>query len=165
MDKLTVEQRFWLNVVPGSADECWVWKGFTRPDGYGTCWDAAQRRSERAHRVSWAIHMGPIPEGLAVLHRCDNPPCVNPNHLFLGTRSDNSADKVAKGRQARGPAMSAAVKANAARGERHGMTTLTFAQVEQIRARVEERPAILAAEFGVSRQTIVRIIKRQTWTT
>jgi hypothetical protein len=75
--------------------DCIEWKGRTDKDGYGTI------GSRRAHRVAWEQTFGPIPDGLQVLHKCDNPPCCNPDHLFLGTRTDNMNDKVRKGRQHR----------------------------------------------------------------
>jgi len=79
---------------------CWKWKANTNSDGYGTFW--FNKKMTKAHRVSWEIHKGPIPVGKQVLHTCDNPPCVNPEHLFLGTNTDNVQDKVFKYRQAKG---------------------------------------------------------------
>lgn len=79
----------------GSFDGCWEWKGFTNPKGYGIIAGSGQ---VLAHRVSYRELVGPIPDGLCVLHRCDNPPCYNPAHLFLGTRADNNRDMRDKGR-------------------------------------------------------------------
>lgn len=86
----------------GGPDACWPWLGWKNKDGYGEislrCFNA------RAHRVAYRIWNGEVPEGLRVCHRCDNPPCCNPKHLFLGTDADNVADRHAKGRSARGDA-------------------------------------------------------------
>lgn len=87
--------RFWSKVR--KSDECWIWiAGRYFPAGYGQFF--LDGRDMRAHRTSWTIVHGPIPDGLWVLHKCDNPPCVRPDHLFLGTRSDNMRDCVSKGR-------------------------------------------------------------------
>lgn len=95
--KRDVVERFWEKVVRG--DRCWAWAAYRGPAGYGIITDRSRRvRTVQAHRLSWEIHNGPIPEGLCVLHRCDNPPCTNPAHLFLGTHADNAQDKASKGR-------------------------------------------------------------------
>lgn len=99
MDEKTIA-RFWSKVERRGADECWPWRAAIHPGGYGML--GVKHRPFLTHRVSWAIANGPIPDGMCVLHRCDNPPCVNPAHLFLGTQGDNMADKVLKGRQQRG---------------------------------------------------------------
>src|SRR5262245_20642397 len=93
--------RFWAKVH--KTDTCWLWTGSTHR-GYGQLSSPSGRGHAplRAPRVSWEIHYGPIPEGLWVLHRCDVRGCVRPDHLWLGTRQDNIADMVAKGRSARG---------------------------------------------------------------
>lgn len=87
-------EAFWKNVDKRGSDDCWPWLAF-KHKGYG------RFRGDRAHRVSWRLRHGDAGD-MQVLHRCDNPSCVNPAHLFLGTPSDNMADKVAKGRQAKG---------------------------------------------------------------
>jgi hypothetical protein len=94
-----IEERFWLKVnksgpvVRDDLGPCWVWTGRTRNTGYG-----GFGRSWLAHRFAWELTNAPIADGLCVLHRCDNPPCVNPAHLFLGTQADNNRDCGAKGR-------------------------------------------------------------------
>lgn len=85
---------FWQHVKVGDPSECWLWTGSKHKQGYGL-YGAGPRR---AHRIAWTLIHGEIPPGLQVLHRCDNPPCVNPAHLFLGTDKDNHQDKAAKGR-------------------------------------------------------------------
>lgn len=87
--------RFWVRVA-GVRRGCWEWRGATDPDGYGVL--RYQRSRMRAHRVSWQLANGPVPKGLHVLHSCDNPPCVNPDHLFLGTHQDNVRDRDQKKR-------------------------------------------------------------------
>ncbi len=90
-----IAARFWAKTKP-SPDGCLLWQGYTDKDGYGTFWDG--ERARRAHRVAWEQKHGAIPEGMSVLHRCDNPPCCNEDHLFLGTQALNMHDKIAKGR-------------------------------------------------------------------
>ncbi len=90
-------QSFWSK-VDLSSGECWIWTGTRGPQGYGRI-RVGGRRSTGAHRFAWEIVRGPVPDGLFVCHRCDNPPCVRPDHLFLGTASDNAWDCARKGRR------------------------------------------------------------------
>ncbi len=97
-----LEDRFWESV--DKSGECWLWIKATDRDGYGVT-STKNKKQVRAHRVSWEIHFGPIPDGLCVLHNCpggDNPTCVRPSHLWLGTNDQNMADRKAKGRYANG---------------------------------------------------------------
>jgi hypothetical protein len=94
----SLEERLWRNIVKLS-DGCWVWLGNCNHRGYGQIGEGGRgRRMLSTHRVSWMVSFGAIPDGLFVLHKCDNPPCVNPGHLFLGTQLDNMRDRSAKGR-------------------------------------------------------------------
>ena len=94
----TLEERFWAKVQ--KSDACWGWIGSRQHNGYGYLHfgGKTKRKPLRAHRVSWALHFGEVPEGLSVLHQCDNPSCVRPDHLFLGDRSANMQDCAAKKR-------------------------------------------------------------------
>ena len=141
-------ERFWAKVT--KTESCWYWTGYChRRSGYGHV--RVGPRMARAHRIAWELSHGPIPDGLDVLHSCDNPPCVRPDHLFLGTQLDNIADREAKGR------------GGAAHGEHHGRAKLTEAQVRQIRARATEPRGVLAAEFHVGIDAIKRILSGRYW--
>jgi len=94
MEKLM--ERFEDKYIPEPMSGCWIWTARVSPAGYGQA--SYKRKSTFAHRLAWTLFRGPIPEGLCVLHKCDNPPCVNPEHLFIGTQIENIRDCVAKGR-------------------------------------------------------------------
>lgn len=150
----SAEERFWAKV--DKTGECWVWTASKRTNGYGQIGSTGGRwRPLQAHRVSWVLHFGPIPDGLWVLHRCDNRPCVRPDHLFLGTVTDNNRDMVAKGR---------AIKPEQhARGERASTAKLTADQVRELRAAhaAGESAKSLAARFGISTVMVGRIRNRR----
>jgi hypothetical protein len=152
----TLAERFWSKVDRRGPDDCWEWLG-SRDKGYGKIGSGGRRgRPLQASRVSWEIHFGPIPDGLWVLHRCDNPPCVNPEHLFLGTRTDNIRDMHRKKRWAPNPV----------RGEDNCLAKLSGNQVREIRDSYQGRygeKAALARRFGVSKNAIGNIIARKTW--
>lgn len=146
-------ERFWSKVaVTANPDKCWEWQASTGHFGYG--WIAWGKRPEHAHRVSWLLTYGEIPDRLFVLHSCDNPSCVNPKHLFLGTHLDNARDKEAKGRHI------------PAKGERHGCSKLTRIQVEEIRMRYipgKVTQKMLAKEYGVTQAMIGNIVRGDNW--
>ncbi len=129
---------------------CIEWTGSKYPSGYGSFY--FDGRTQPAHRVAWILKHGAIHDSLCVLHRCDNPPCVNDEHLFLGTKSDNAADMMAKGRHA-----------DQAR-TLNGNARLTEADVAVIRsARSKRSQSDLARQFGVTKTTIRKVQLRQTW--
>lgn len=131
------------------TDECWIWTGSKDKDGYG--WSNFSNE-KKAHRASYRFFVGPIPDGLGVLHKCDKPSCVNPKHLFLGDCAANHADMIAKDRQPK--------------GERHRKAKLTEAQVLDIRRlyAAGETPLALSRLFNVCAATIVHVATGRTWT-
>lgn len=138
---MTLAMRFERRRVRGSG--CWAWVGATR-QGYGVIGRGG--RSEGlvyAHRLAWELAYGPVPAGMCVLHRCDNRPCTNPDHLWLGSRGDNNRDMVAKGRHV-------------------GTRRLTAAQVREIRLSPDSART-LAGRFGVSPSAIYQVRSRRNW--
>jgi hypothetical protein len=154
--------RFWSKVEKSDERSCWNWKAGTR-NGYGRLWLDGGIKS--AHRVAWEFTNGPIPDGLRVLHRCDNPSCCNPAHLFLGTQEDNVADMVSKGRQrSASPGRSGGVL-SPCKGTKNGRSKLTTQQIEIIRGRASagEKLARIARDFGVSDTQVRRIHLGHQW--
>jgi hypothetical protein len=152
------KQRFWDKVdksgpiMPHMTTPCWVWIGCIHKNGYGNFW--LSRGARITSRVSWIIHFGQIPDKLFVCHKCDNRACVNPEHLFLGTNSDNMADMKTKDRQPK------------FYGEEHNRSKLTSSQVIEIRHLYSTGDCSfnkLARMFNVAKGNIVFIVKRKTW--
>jgi hypothetical protein len=145
--------RFWAKVDRRDPEECWPWKAVRDSRGYGVFWTG--EHNTKAHRFAWAeAHGRPPRADEAICHRCDNPPCCNPAHLFAGTWADNRADTVSKGRQARGSAW------------RH--SKLTAATVREIRAlyRPGDRDrgsTGLARRYGVDPSLINRVVRGELW--
>jgi hypothetical protein len=165
----SVEKRFWAKVH--KTEGCWLRTARQERRGYGSFMmdrGSAKWRPVGAHRVAWELTNGPIPDGLCVLHRCDNPSCVRPEHLYLGTNLVNSQDMVSKGRQACGDRSGKTVHPErTARGERNGSAKLTENDVKDIRTRFANggiTKVSLALEYGVRDALISKIIKRQVWT-
>jgi hypothetical protein len=143
-----IEARFRRKFLMGSKSECWIWQAgiFKGRCDYGAFWWPPS--NELAHRAAYRIYVGPIPKNMFVCHACDNKLCVNPSHLFLGTPWDNSRDRDAKGRQARGGIF--------------GRSKIDPAAVREILA--SELPdTALARQFGVTKGAINHIRHRRNW--
>jgi len=145
----SLEERFWAKVDKHGPNGCWNWTAGEDGCGYGRI--KVNGKMAYAHRVSWELTNGPIPEGMQVLHHCDNPSCVNPAHLFLGTVADNSRDMVSKERQAR--------------GEAHSQAKLTEQEVYEIRALLKAGypQREIASAYDVDYRTINDIKTGKTW--
>lgn len=153
---------FWSKVSKGPGDGCWTWTACRTPLGYGKF--AVRRRVQAAHRVAWELSYGAIQHGLFVLHRCDNPSCVRPDHLFLGSAKDNTQDMMRKGRHRGGK-----------RGVANTQAKLSWDQVRAIRAKYATTRHLsqkdpgritmddLVAEFGISHTAIHSIVNHVSW--
>ncbi len=159
-----LSERFWARV--NKTETCWLWIGSTAGRGYrvgkGYGVISVSGRSCRAPRVSWELTNGPIPEGMLVCHKCDNPPCVRPDHLFLGTYTDNMRDAAAKGRT-----KNATKPERVARGERTGTSKLTEEKVAQMRADYKSRrfssTLKLGLAYGVSDFAAREVVFGRSW--
>lgn len=141
---------FWARVNIGSGEECWEWQGGKYHFGHGAT--TLRGRPAKAHRVAWELSRGPLPAGAYLLHKCDNPPCCNPAHLFVGTQADNMADMVKKKRHSH--------------GEKRTLAKLTDERVRDMRFLAETLPVsrrALAAAFGVSPKCVTLVLARQAW--
>lgn len=149
--KLSVEQRFWSKVRKRRSG-CWEWLASKNQDGYGKF--RYESGIGSTHRISWVLTNGEIPDKLHVLHKCDNPSCVNPDHLFLGTNKDNMIDKMQKGRTADFS------------GEKNPISKLTDLDVIRIRTLFnsgERTRKELREEYQVSKSLIKMVIDKTTW--
>ena len=144
--------RFWAKVDVAEEDACWEWQAYRMTDGYGQF--GIGQQVLRAHRVAWELENGPIAPGHYVCHHCDNPPYVNPAHLFIGTAADNMQDKAAKGRGSGG-----------AFGASHPKTTLSEAEARQVRRLYDEGwiGRDIASSFGISPSVVSSIGTRRSW--
>lgn len=139
----------WMHIRIGAPDACWPWRMGLDRDGYGHF--TAEGRKYKAHRLAFQLSTGVDPGELKVCHRCDNPACCNPTHLFLGTQTDNLRDMVTKGRSRQ--------------GSRHHAATVTEADIITIRARraAGEAGRSLAEAFGLSEASVSDIVHHRTW--
>jgi hypothetical protein len=145
--KMSDADRFWSKVE--KTDGCWLWTAFKNPKGYGQL--TYHQRRYLAHRFAWKITFGPVPVGAEVLHHCDNPACVRPDHLFIGCHADNMHDMVQKERSAR--------------GERHSQSKLTENDVRQIRSEhaIGATYRSLAEKYGVKPNAIGSVVTFDHW--
>lgn len=149
----TLAERFYDKCSPEPNSGCWLWTGAVKELGYGVMGRGGRKDGiVKAHRASWEIHNGPIPDGMAVCHKCDVPSCVNPDHLFLGTLSDNMRDCVAKGR----------LRTPDNRGERAGWAKLNADAVRDIRTRAHTGKSY-ALKYGVSKSTVFAVWSGNNW--
>ena len=144
-------QRFNAKWVEDASTGCWVWQGASHVKGYGYIKIPKTRKQIPAHRLSYLIHVGDIPDGKCVLHKCDNPPCVNPDHLFIGTKLDNAMDMVKKMRHCY--------------GERQGSHKLTEKEVVRIHEMIKlgMKQKEIAAIFKIGAMQISRIKHGSRW--
>lgn len=148
-------ERFWIKVDKKGDDECWNWTGGKMLNGYGQFFH--NKKTTGSHRASWELHNNQkIPAGMFVLHSCDNPPCVNPAHLRVGTPLENMKDRSLRGRCG---------ACGAKNNNKNALEKLTDEQVREIRERLKIKKhgdqAVIAKEYGVSRSVITQILKGQ----
>lgn len=141
-------ERFIEQYIPVTESGCWLWTGAKARGDYGVI--NKDNKLVRAHRVSYMLFKGKIPDGLMVLHKCDIPDCVNPEHLFLGTAMDNTHDMIKKGRQ------------SVMKGENHYKSILNRDDIKIIR-NSHKKVKELAEEYGVAPGTIYNVLQRKTW--
>lgn len=141
----SLQDRFFARFVK-LENGCWQWRAHTDKDGYGVL--PGDRKNTRAHRLSYELHKGQISDGFVICHHCDNPGCVNPDHLFVGTSKDNAQDALQKGR--------------AYVGEKNGRSKLTKENIKEILSS-ELNGVQLAKKFGVTKSTINRVKRREAW--
>ena len=161
MRAVDVCERLVEGCIPEPNSGCWLWFRGLGSDGYGNI--SAKRpgvkfRAQKTHRMAWELFKGPIPSDMCVLHRCDVRSCVNPDHLFLGTRHDNDADMRAKNRHSPTPG-----ERGNTRGEQNAQAKLREGDVADIRRRSTENWKVLAKEYGVNHRTIWKVRTGRSW--
>ncbi len=161
-------ERFWDKVKTAGVDDCWEWQAATeKRNGYGK-FGVGPNGWDRAHRVSWRLHHGGIPGGKFVLHTCDNSKCVNPRHLYLGTKKDNAQDRERRGRgnHATGERHGRYTHPGQTKGEKNGRSKLTEKQVAVLLHGYFKQgtsKAELARRYGVSDVTVGHIVSGKLW--
>lgn len=148
--------RFWSKVEIGNPDECWEWKAGNNGRGYGKFYVGGDGNPQRyAHRISWSLANGDIPEGLILCHKCDNPKCINPDHLFLGTQAENMQDASKKGR----------CKPSMAHGNSSGHNKIDEKDIPDVKKMIAEGVSLktIADIYGVSKQSIFHIKTGRNW--
>ena len=148
----TPSEIFDRHCVKGAINDCWPWNGYITPNGYGqTRIGGRGSKATLAHRLSWLVNVGEISDGMHVLHKCDNPPCCNPNHLFLGTNLDNIMDRVAKNRSNRW--------ISTAPREKHPKTKILKDELEQMLLMRENKVKVvdIAKQFNITKEHCSRL--------
>lgn len=158
-------KRFWSYVNIGADFDCWPYLKACFTFGHGAF--KAEGKSWQAHRMAWTLTNGDIENGLCVLHRCDNPPCCNPSHLFLGTKSANSRDMISKGRHARGDRHAVSKNPLLVTGENNPRAVITEDHVRSMRAlwaTGDFTSEDLGVKFGISKAQAYRVATGRQWT-
>ena len=164
----TLERRFWEKTNARDAFSCWEWLACTdKRTGYGKL-GVENARWDRAHRVSWRIHVGDIPAGVCVLHKCDNRLCVNPTHLYLGDRGDNARDRERRGRgnHAVGRKHGRYTHPGQTSGSKNGRAKLVEVEVEELLRKHFKQGRIkasLSREYGLTGTTVGHIVSGKLW--
>ncbi len=153
-ERKCTSDRFWSKVENSSGASCWQWLGIVDRYGYGRFYVKGEEKRTGAHRTAWLLCRGPVPKGMNVLHRCDNPGCVNPGHLFLGTQEDNMHDMDAKGRR------------GDINGEKNGLHKLTWDDIDWITVLANQAgwsTRVLAECNGLHRTAVWKILSGENW--
>ena len=150
----TLADRFWEKVAVSTEDKCWEWTSAFTTRNYGFFWVGGKKRSEYAHRMSYMLAKGEIPDGMVVMHACDNTRCVNPNHLSIGTFKDNSQDSVKKKR-------AACTKQDGNRNPSAKFRETTVQRLRIVGGCVPQKT--LAAATGMTRENVGQILRSDTW--
>lgn len=154
----TIKERF-IKRIQIIENNCWIWTGPKDKDGYGLC--GVSYPDQRAHRTSFKIFKGEILSGMFICHTCDNSSCCNPDHLYMGTHSDNTRDAIERNRMDRGPCPSKALK-----GEKNPKAKLNERKVKNIRrlhSTWKMTHALIARKYNVSESSITKLLKRKSW--